>query len=96
MTQHCQGFIMEAVEQEDWEKANTAFSQEYQRWHEYRRIALFFLDTQSINETDQTFAKTLKYIKAEDRSNSSGELLSLTEQLKTLHENESITWQNIL
>lgn len=96
MTDQCQQIIMEAVEAEDWEKANDAFQKEYENWQDYRKTALFFLDTDAINEADQTFAKTLKYIKAEDRSNSSGELLALIQQLKLLHENESVTLQNIL
>lgn len=96
MTDQCQGKIMEAVESEDWTTANDAFRKEYENWQDYRKTALFFLDTDTINQADQTFAKTLKYIKAEDRSNSSGELLSLVQQLKLLHENESLTLQNIL
>ena len=56
----------------------------------------FFLDTEEINDTDGAFAKTLMYIKAEDVSNGSGELLALKEQLKFLHENEGIGIENIL
>ncbi len=36
------------------------------------------------------------YIKAKDVSNGSGELLALKEQLKFLHENEKISFANIL
>ena len=36
------------------------------------------------------------YIKAKDVSNSSGELLALTEQLRVLHENEGLHLRNIL
>lgn len=96
MTDRCQGTIMDAVEAEDWETANDAFQKVYENWQDYRKTALFFLDTDLINESDQTFAKTLKYINAEDRSNGSGELFSLAQQLKLLHENESISLQNIL
>ncbi len=96
MTDQCQGAIMDAVEAEDWKSANKAMKKQYANWQDYRKTALFFLDTATINEADQTFAKTLKYINAEDRSNSSGELLALIQQLKVLHENESITLQNIL
>ena len=54
------------------------------------------LETDKINETDTTFAKTLMYIKAKDLSNSSGELLSLKESLKLLHKNEGLSLSNIL
>ena len=87
---------MPAVENEDWDKAYEAFQQQYDRWHDYRKGALFFLDTQAVNDADSTFAKTLMYIKAEDVSNGSGELLALKEQLKFLHENEKISFENIL
>ncbi len=55
-----------------------------------------FLDTQQVNDADSNFAKTLMYIKAKDVSNSSGELLALTEQLRFLHENEGLSLRNIL
>ena len=89
----CEDTVMPAIENEDWEEV---FRVQYDKWHQYRKKALFFLDTQSISEADSTFAKTLMYIKAEDVSNSSGELLALQEQLKFLHENEGIYLRNIL
>lgn len=92
----CEDIVMPAVENEDWDKAYEAFQQQYDRWHDYRKGALFFLDTQAVNDADSTFAKTLMYIKAEDVSNGSGELLALKEQLKFLHENEKISFENIL
>lgn len=92
----CETSIMPAVEEEQWDLAYSEFKEEYEKWHEYRKKALFFLDTEEINDTDGAFAKTLMYIKAEDVSNGSGELLALKEQLKFLHENEGIGIENIL
>lgn len=92
----CKKTVMPAVLKEDWSQAEEAFEKQYDRWHQYRKYALYFLDTQAVNEADSIFAKTLMYIKAEDVSNGSGELLALEEQLKFLHENESITLTNIL
>lgn len=92
----CETIIMPAVENEDWDKAYKNFKVQYDRWHEYRKGALFFLDTQAINDADSNFAKTLMYIKAEDVSNGSGELLALKEQLNFLHQNEKISFENIL
>ena len=96
MINDCDNIVMAAVENEDWDKAYDQFKQVYDHWHKYRKKALLFLDTQTVNDTDCSFAKTLKYIKAEDVSNGSGELLGLREQLKSLHLNESISLQNIL
>lgn len=87
--------IIKAVEAEQWEKAYTEFRNLSQDWHRYKKAAAFFLDTQAINDTDYSIAKAKYYIKAEDVSNSSGELASLKEQLVFLHQNESITWGNI-
>lgn len=92
----CEESIMPAIEDENWEAAESAFEKQYDAWHQYRKKALFFLDTQQVSDADSNFAKTLMYIKAEDVSNSSGELLALKEQLKFLHENEGIYLRNIL
>lgn len=92
----CETTVMPAIENEDWDKAYSAFKTQYERWKGYRRSALFFLDTEQVNDTDSAFAKTLMYIKAKDVSNGSGELLALEAQLKYLHEKENITAENIL
>lgn len=92
----CKESVMPAICSEDWTTAEKNFQKQYDKWHRYRKKALFFLDTQQINDADSCFAKTLMYIKAEDVSNSSGELLALQEQLKFLHENEGISFRNII
>ncbi len=92
----CEDSVMPAIENEKWEQAYEAFSDQYESWHRYQDKAFYFLDTQAVNDTDSTFAKTLMYIKAKDVSNSSGELLALTEQLRFLHENEGLNLHNIL
>lgn len=96
MINDCEDIVMPAVESENWDKAYDSFRLQYDRWHDYRKGALFFLDTQEVNDADSTFAKTLMYIKAKDVSNGSGELLALKEQLKFLHENEKLSFENIL
>ena len=96
MINTCDQVIMPAVEEENWKAAEEAFRLQNENWHRYRNAALFFLDTRDINDADSTFAKTLMYIKAEDLSNSSGELLSVREQLKYLRESERICLRNIL
>lgn len=87
--------IISAVEAEEWEKAWEEFQSFSQDWHRYKKPAAFFLDTQAINDADYSIAKAKYYIKARDVSNSSGELACLKEQLVFLHQNESITWENI-
>lgn len=87
--------IIKAVETEQWEKAYTEFQNLSHDWHQYKKAAAFFLDTQAINDTDYSIARAKYYIKEKDASNSSGELSCLKEQLVFLHQNESITWGNI-
>ncbi len=88
--------IIPAVEEEVWEESAamiTAFSDD---WHEYRKKALMFLNTDEINEIDYCLAKVEKYIAAEDVSNSSGELNSLAEQLIFMYEQQELNAANIL
>lgn len=87
--------IIKRVEAEEWDKAYETFEQFSKDWHGYKKIAAFFLDTQSINEADYSIAKSRYYIKARDVSNSSGELSCLKEQLSFLEYNESLAAGNI-
>ena len=92
----CQNDIMPAIEKEDWDTASHHAEQQYQTWCDYRQNALYLLETDSLNKTEEGFVKTLMYIQAKDLSNSSGELLALQKQLTYLHQRESITLKNIL
>ena len=96
MVAACEEDIMPAIEAGNWDTAYADFEKQYKAWHQYQKAALFMLETDKINETDTTFAKTRMYIKAKDLSNSSGELLALKESLLLLHKNEGISLSNIL
>ena len=96
MVSACEEEVMPAIEEQQWKQAYESFYTQYEAWHHYEKWALFMLETDKINETDLNFAKTLMYIKAKDLSNSSGELLALSESLKLLHKNEGISLANIL
>ena len=79
-----------------WDEAEFVFSYFSKDWHQYRKKASFFLDTQDLNDIDCTIEKTACYIQAEDLSNASGELANLKDQLFFLHYNEQIALGNIL
>lgn len=96
MIEACSDSVMPAIEEQRWEQAFSHFQTQYDTWRDYRKTALFFLDTETINETDVAFAKTLMYIRARDLSNGSGELLALQAQLTFLYENQQIRPENIL
>ena len=87
--------IMSAVEDSDWKDANAKILTLKESWKQYRKSALFFLDTQTINEIDCSLAKAVKYAKAEDVSNASGEFHALARQLEFLSTGEAVTWGNI-
>lgn len=88
--------IIPAVEDGDWDESLSMISDFSDRWHEYRKKALLFLETEEVNEIDYCLAKSEKYIKAEDVSNSSGELNSLAEQIIFMYEKQDINAANIL
>jgi hypothetical protein len=88
--------IMPSIEREDWEAAESAFDSLSDDWHKYKKISTFFFDRRILNETDYSVARTKYYIKAQDLSNSSGELNCLKEQFSFFHSNESFSLANIL
>ena len=88
--------IIPAVEEENWEESIAMIADFSDDWHEYRKKALMFLDTDEINEIDFCLAKAEKYIKDKVVSNSSGEQNSLAEQLIFMYEQQDIKAANIL
>ena len=87
--------IIPEVEAGQWDDASKHFDALSKDWHKYKKPAAFFLDTETINDTDYTIARAKYYIKAKDDSNSAGELSCLKEQMTFLHYNESLAWGNI-
>ena len=88
--------IIPAVEAEQWEESKQLMKNLDKDWHKYKKVALLVLDTQTVNEIDYTLARAIKYVKAEDVSNSSGELNSMIEQLTFLKKNDEVSASNIL
>ena len=88
--------ILPAVEAEQWEESEQLMKNLNEDWHKYKKVALLFLDTQTVNEIDYTLARAIKYVKAEDVSNASGELNAIIEQLKFLKKNDEVSAANIL
>lgn len=87
--------IIKTAECKNWKKAYSDFEEFIVDWKDYKKRAAFFLDTQSLNETEYTIARAKYYIKEKDISNTSGELASLSKQLLALHENEALSVKNI-
>ena len=87
--------IMPAVETGEWEKSSLLIQDMSDRWHQFRAISLYFLDTNTINDIDYSLARAIKFIEAKDESNSNGELNAVIEQFSFLTGNQKLNPQNI-
>lgn len=87
--------IIPLVESENWEESKEKMKNLDAKWDKYKSKALFFLNNEEIYEIDCSIAKSYKYVKAEDVSNSSGELSSIAEQMVFLSQKEKVTPENI-
>lgn len=87
--------IIPAVEAERWDLSRLMSGELWDRWQDYQDVALIFISSEELLEIDQCMAKAIKYIEAEDVSNSSGELNALAEQLDFLVAREKINLENI-
>lgn len=88
--------LLPAVNQENWDAASAAFTSLEKKWHTYRTVSYYFLSTDSVNEADETIAKSRYYIVNQDASNSSGEIACFRGQLRALYEKEIPIFSNIL
>ena len=88
--------ILPAVEDQRWEESKDLMKSLNKDWYKYKKTALLFLDTRTVNEIDYSLARAIKYVEAEDVSNASGELNSIIEQLSFLKKNDEVSAANIL
>ena len=88
--------LLPAITEDDWDTARENFDDISKSWDSYKKIAVYFLSTDALNEVDSTICKAFYYVQMEDDSNASGEVSSLQYQLRYLHENQSPTLANIL
>lgn len=88
--------ILPDMEAGQWDDVRRKLDTLNDTWHKFRKTALYFFHTETINGIDYSVASVLKYAQAEDLSNAAGELNSMIEQLSFLTGNEKLTLQNIL
>lgn len=87
--------IIPVIETESWDEAISLTNNLDRKWHQYKKTALFFLETGEINDIDSALARSMEYVKAKDVSNSAGELKSMSEQLLFLSSREKVNLSNI-
>ena len=88
--------LLPAITENDWENAKESFESISNNWDSYKKIAVYFLSTDALNDVDSTICKAYYYVQMEDDSNASGEVSSLQYQLRYLGENQKPTLANIL
>ena len=88
--------VMTDVEAKNWDKANASFASLSEDWRQYRKVLVFFRDTETVSQVDYGFAKAKYYMRVKDDSNGLGELAHLRQQLLFLKKNEKLSLQNIL
>jgi len=76
--------ILPAIESENWQKSSSLMQDFQARWKRFQKISLYFGSTGPLNEIDISVSRTIKYVQAEDLSNSSGELQAAKKQLSAL------------
>ena len=88
--------IIPLTEKEEWNDAAELYNHVEDKWNNYKKTALSFLENDQISELDLCIARAEKYIEAKDVSNSAGELCSIAKQLQLLDLREKVTLSNIL
>ena len=56
--------ILPAVEDQRWEESKDLMKSLNKDWHKYKKTALLFLDTRTVNEIDYSLARAIKYVEA--------------------------------
>lgn len=92
----CEKDIVSMIDEKAWDDALTTSKKQFEKWSDFKRYSAFFNDANEVNEIDSCFRKTIMYIKAQDDSNSSGELVSLASKIEYLNKKENVSLKNIL
>ncbi len=87
--------LISSIENEQWDTSLNLMKESHEMWLDYRKIAMMFLENDSIREIDMAMSKVTEYIKAEDVSNSSGELSYISQLLSAIDQQERLTMANI-
>ncbi len=95
LTSDIENKILPAIEAEDWQKSSRLMKDFQDRWKKFRKISLYFDNAGPLSEIDISVSRTIKYVQAEDLSNSTGELQAASRQLSTLRSQEKLSLQNI-
>lgn len=96
LSNHLEQQVILEIEKGNWEAAEKKLETFTTQWHRHRKIYSFFLDSNTLLETDFSIGRAEAYIKSRDNPLALGELSQIYEQLKALYSNEKITLENIM
>lgn len=88
--------VIPSIESGEWTEAEESFNALSDDWNRYKTISAYFINTDSVNDTDGFVSKTQYYIRLHDAANASAESAYLMQKLECLHENEVPSMENIL
>lgn len=88
--------VLPSIESGQWDEAEESFHALSDDWEKYKSISAYFINTDSVNDTDGFVSKAYYYIKLHDAAGASAESAYLMQKLEFLHENEIPTMENIL
>ncbi len=88
--------ILPAVMDDDWDSAIVAFRSIDEDWEKFKKISEYFINAQIINEADSLVSKAEYFITTKDKSNAAAISSELRQTLTYLHENEMLSFGNVL
>lgn len=87
--------ITEHIADNNWFEAEKDIRHVSQNWEDFKKIASYFLDEESLDDVDCAIKQTYYYILERDHTASIGELSYLKERITLLHQTEELTLENI-
>lgn len=88
--------IIPSIDSNNWDKAEKKYILLQDDWEKFKNTSEYFLDSESINEVDETIYMTYGYIKLNDSINSVAYISKLRHMLNQLHDSEKLSLDNIL
>jgi len=87
--------LKEMIKDEDWDKANVEIVKYNDKWQEFKKPWVYFLNQNDVNNIDISFKRLEIYIKNSNKIMAQAELEQLFEYFYVIKENECLSWDNI-
>lgn len=84
------------IKVEAWEIADATISSYYDRWQEVRKLWIYFINQNDIDNIDSSILKLEVFIKNKDKTMAQAELEHLRILFNIIKENECLSLENIM